>query len=133
MADLDNLQSSQSVKIAGADSSGSETTFVDATANGDLQTADLINVGTGVQSSLTIGTTAVEVKVGVSRLSNRKLVTLYNNSNVTVYWGYSGSVTTSSGTPIFKNQFISWTVGDQQSIYVVAGSENNDSRITEAA
>ena len=133
MADLDNLQASQSVKIAGADSSGNETTFVKSTLTGDLQVADLINVGTGVQATLTVGTSAVEIKVGASKLTNRKNVTLFNDSNVTMYWGYTNAVTTSTGTPIFKNQFVSWDAGDQQSIFIIAGSGGNGSRITEGA
>lgn len=133
MADLDNLQASQSVKIAGADSSGNETTFVKATDSGDIQSADLVNVGTGVQSALTVGITSVEIKVGASPLANRKLLTLYNNSNVTIYWGYTSGVTVASGTPIFKSQFITWAVGDQQSIFVIAGAASNDTRITEGA
>lgn len=132
MADLDNLQASQSVKIAGADSSGNETSFVNATPNGDLQTVDVLNVS-GVQGSLTVGTSAVEVKVGVNRFSNRKVVTLYNNSNETIYWGFTNSVTISSGTPIEKKEFIVWNVGDDLSIWVIAGVANNNTRITEAS
>jgi len=132
MADLDNLQASQSVKIAGADSSGNETTFVNATTSGEIRASDVLNLGTGGQSQLNVGTTAVEVKVGASRLTNRKLVTLYNNSNSILYWGYSNTVTTASGTHIVKGQFISWEAGDAQSIFVISGSALNETRITEA-
>lgn len=133
MADLDNLQASQSVKIAGADSSGNETSFVNATSTGELCTSDIINTGTGVQSTLVVGTSAVEVKVGASNLVSRKNVTLFNSSNADIYWGYTNTVSISTGTIIFKNQFISWEVGDQQSIYVIAGSAANTTRITEGA
>ena len=94
--------------------------------------ADVLNIE-GTQGTLTVGTTAVEVKVGVNKLTGRKTVTLFNNSNSTIYWGYTNVVTTSNGTPIFKNQTIIWNVGDSLSIYVIAGNANNNTRITEGS
>ena len=94
-------------------------------------TADILN-SSGVQASLTVGTSAVEVKVGASRLEGRKEVTLYNNSNTTIYWGYTSGVTTANGTPILKKQLATWTVGDVLSLFVIAGSAGNNCRITEA-
>ena len=91
--------------------------------------ADVLNES-GTQGALIVGTSPVEVKVSASRLENRKLVTLYNNSNSTVYWGYDNTVTVSSGVPIRKNQYVEWTVGDGLSIYVIAGSAGNNTRIT---
>lgn len=93
--------------------------------------ADILSQG-GVQATLTVGTSAVEVKVGGSPLEGRKEVTLFNNSNSILYWGYTNGVTTSTGTPIFKKQFITWTVSNTQPIYVIAGSASNNTRITEA-
>lgn len=132
MADLNSLQAAQTIKIAGSDSSGTETTFVDSTALGEIKSADVLNGGAGTQAALTVGTTAVEVRVGASPLANRKNVTLFNNSSVTMYWGFSNTVTVSSGTPIFKNQQVEWNVGPSQSIYVIAGTASNNARITEA-
>lgn len=93
--------------------------------------ADIIN-NSGVEGSLTVGTTAVEVKVGASKLEGRKQVSLYNNSNNIIYFGYTNSVTTSTGMPILKNQMITWDAGDILTIYVIAGSAGNNCRITEA-
>jgi hypothetical protein len=132
MADLSVKESSQAVSITGADSTGTESNFVNATANGDLQTADISNSG-GVQGALNVGTSAVELKVGGSPLTNRKCATLLNNSNSTIYWGYTNGVTTSSGTPIFKNQFVVWNIGPSTRVYLIAGSATNDTRITENA
>lgn len=87
----------------------------------------------GLQSQLSIGTTPIEVQCGISRLSNRKLVTLMNTSNSTIYWGWTASVTISTGTPILKNQYIQWSVGPNLSIYVISNSSNNTVRITEAS
>lgn len=95
--------------------------------------ADILNAGTGVQGALTVGTSAVEVKVGGSRLEGRKSVTVQNESNSIIYWGYTSGVTTASGTPIQKKQFMSWAVGDNQTIYLIAGSAGNNTRITEGA
>lgn len=99
---------------------------------GDDQTstADIIN-NSGTQGALTVGTTAVEVKVGVSRLVSRKSVTLYNNSSSTVYWGYNNTVTISTGTPIQKDTFMSWSVGESVEIWVISDGANRNTRITE--
>lgn len=86
----------------------------------------------GVQGALTVGTTAIEVKVGASSLEGRKVTTLLNNSNSTIYWGYTSAVTTANGTPIFKNQFVEWSAGQNLTVYVIAGSAGNNCRITEA-
>lgn len=94
--------------------------------------ADVLNNG-GIQGSLTVGTSPVEVKVGVSRLTGRKVVTIYNNSNSVIYWGFTNSVSTSNGTPIEKKQFIELNVGDITEVWVVCDSNGNNARITEAA
>jgi len=97
------------------------------------ETIDILNSGTSLEGTLTVGTSAVEIKVGVNRLTNRELVTLYNSSNSVMYWGFTSSVTTSTGTPIEKNQFVTWAVGDVQTVYVIASSVGNIARITEGA
>jgi hypothetical protein len=122
MADLNEQQSSGSIKISGADSNGTETNFVGATINGDLETADILN-SQGTQGVLTINSTP--------NLTGRKLVTLYHDSSNTVYWGYTSGVTTSNGTPLVKGQMTQWPVGDAIDIYLVASSSVS-ARITEA-
>jgi len=101
--------------------------------NNQLRTADILNAGTGVQGALTVGTSAVNVRVGGSNLTNRKLVTIHNNSLVTIYWGYSSGVTTSNGTPIFAGQQCGWAVGPSQDIFAIAGTAGNNTRVTEGA
>lgn len=108
------------------------TNKVKVTDDQKLTNVDIIN-GEGVQASLTIGTTAVEVKVGATPIDNRKEVTLYNNSNNTIYWGFTSAVTTATGTPVEKKEFISWRVGPNVSVFVIAATMGNDSRITEAS
>lgn len=85
-------------------------------------------------AEVTVGTSAVEAKVGGSRMTARQLVGIYNNSNVTVYWGKS-SVTTSGSTkgfPIFKDQTIYIPVGDI-AVYLIAGSSDNSVLVQEFA
>lgn len=103
------------------------------TGTGDLNVADVINAGTGVQGALTVGTTAVAIRVGGSNLANRKLITIHNNSLVTIYWGYTNAVTTTTGTPILSGQQDGWAVGSAQDIFVIAGTASNNTRITEGA
>lgn len=132
MADLDSLQAAQTIKIAGADGSGNETTFVNATSNGELNVTNLV-FASGGQAALTVGTSAIEVKVGVSALTGRKLVTVYNNSLVTIYWGRNSSVTTLNGTPIEPRQFMSFEgFSASQAIFLIASIAGNNVRITES-
>lgn len=132
MADLSDIQAAGSTKIIGSSVSGSETTPVDSTALGELKTADILNSGTGTQGALTVGTSAVIVRVGGSNLANRKLLTLHNNSLVTLYWGYTSGVTTANGTPLFSGQMSGWAVGPSQNVYIIAGTAGNNTRVTEA-
>lgn len=94
--------------------------------------ADVINQA-GVQSALTVTTTPIEVRVGGSRLENRKLVSVFNDGSQTIFWGYTNTVTSATGTHIFKNQLVSWDVGDGLAIWLVASSGSHACRITEAS
>lgn len=132
MADLSDINSAQPVKIIGSSSDGTEQTPVQATANGEFLSADISNNG-GTQGALTVGTSAVEAKVGASPLANRKTLTVHNNSNSTIYWGYTSGVTTANGTPLYKDQFAVWDVGPGTSVYLIAGSAGNETRVTENA
>lgn len=132
MADLDEKNSSGSSKIVGASSGGIETNFVNSTSNGDLQAADLLQ-GAGVQGTLTVGTTAVELKVGGSVLTNRKAAGLTNTSNSTIYWGYTNAVTTANGRPLQKNADADWDISDSASIWLIAASAGNVIKVNESA
>lgn len=132
MADLTETNSALMTKLTGANSSGAEQTPVQSTSAGELLVSDLITTA-GTEAALTVGTSAIEVKAGISSLSNRKLVTVFNNSNNTVYWGRTSSVTILTGTPLFKNQLIVFE-GFQASslIYLISASAGNNVRITES-
>ena len=133
MADLTDIQAASSTKIVGSDSNGLESTPVKASGTGDLGTSDIIDTA-GSHTTLTVGTSAVQVKVGGSNLLNRKLLTLDNTSNAILYWAYSSGVTTTSfAGRIFKDQQASWAIGPNLSVYVIAGSAGNNVHISEAS
>lgn len=85
--------------------------------------------GPSVYGSITVGTTPVELKVGASPFEERKAVTLIS-LNRNVYLGYDASVTTSTGTLVFKNQLLLLEASSSMSIYLVA-TNNTDVRIAE--
>ena len=99
-------------------------------SDGDAQISDTL--GSAVYGSLTVGTTAVEVKVGSSRLSGRKHVGLFNNGVADIYYGYDNSVTTSTGIPIKIGTWATWDADDQLAIWVISGTPLVDTRIEEA-
>lgn len=102
-------------------------------ANKTVIATDYINGGTGVQGAVSVGTSAVEARVGGSALANRKNLTVFNNSSNILYWGFTSAVTTSTGTPIIAGDFWNMAVGPAQAVYVIAGTAGNDARITEAS
>lgn len=63
---------------------------------------------------LTIGTTAVELKVDVVRNPNRQTLMVYNDSLVNVFLGPSTVTTTGAtkGIPLVPRQFISLPIGN---------------------
>ena len=132
MADLDEKFSSQAIKIVGADSAGVETNYAKTLPTGKLQTANITNDG-GIQGVLTVGTSAVEAKIGGSPLTDRVSLTVYNDSDALIYFGFDNTVTTATGTPIFKKQLVAFDVGPDTSVYLIAGAASKDARITESA
>lgn len=152
MADLTEVQSSLSVKIAGAGpSTGIEDNYLDvdttgritikiedtsgssvAAYNSQLEVSDVVNGG-GSNGAITVGTTALLVSVSGTNLANRKSLTLYNNGNTTMYWGLSSSVTTTNGTPIPTGYTATWKVGVSTTIYIISASAAQNARVTEMA
>jgi hypothetical protein len=135
MADLSIKDSSQTISIAGINSSGVETNFVDATANGDLGVVDGISSG-GVFGNLNLVTanTAYELKVGANKLANRKLLTAICLDS-DIFWGYNNTVTTANGFPLYRQQVGIWELDPQDSttaIWVVCSQNNKNLRITES-
>lgn len=92
--------------------------------------ADLID-GAGTQGALSVGTTPMEVKVGASRLANRKSVTI-QPTNGHVYWGWTSAVTISTGTKVFPFQVVEFSVADTP-VYLVAETNGRNVRVTEGS
>jgi len=135
MADLDNLQVAGSTIIVGSDSSGSETTPLQVSNNGQAKVVDGLKQG-GVYKELLIPTAgiAVEVRVGASSLTNRKFITIYTLT-ANLWWGYDSAVTTATGTPLSNGQFITFSCDPDSTfqIWLVGGLANRVTRITESA
>jgi hypothetical protein len=83
-----------------------------------------------VAGSISVSTTQVEAKVLASRLTNRETLRIFNNSSVTIYFGPSG-VTSATGEPIFKNQWVNIPIGDIAVFLITASGTASDVRIQE--
>lgn len=123
MADLNDIQAAQSVKLVGNSLTGGETTPVNSSATGELLVADTINTA-GQFRAQSITTTASEALGAATILANRKMLSITPTTG-TVYWGYSSVVTTITGTPIFKNQNMVFAVGPNVHIFLIAASTIN--------
>lgn len=136
MADLTTLQAAETVKLVGSDSTGLETNPLAITANGDAAVVDGLSGG-GLQGALSVPTagTAVEVKVGVSRLTNRKLVT-FQATDADFFWGYANTVTAANGSVIKKGATATWAIDPtatvQCQIWVVCATSTKNGRVTES-
>ena len=74
-----------------------------------------------VSDSVSVTTSAIEAKVGGSRLANREGVTVTNKGPQTVYYGPSG-VTSSTGDVLYKDQSVSLPLGDIEIFLITSTS-----------
>ncbi len=74
-----------------------------------LSTDDVARIS-GVYTELTVGTSAVELKVGATMLTDRKYVVIRPKDS-SVYYGYNNSVTTTTGTEVFRGEFLMLPIG----------------------
>lgn len=107
------------------------TNTVSVSPNSEQKVYDTCNNG-GVNADIVVGITAVEGKVGVSRLANRKYVVV-EPLDSDIYFGFSSSVTTSNGIPIFKNQILMFPIGDSTQIWFISGTAGKRIRFGELA
>ena len=131
MADLNDLERAEAIKIVGSAPDGTETNPVGASNNRELFAADTCNNG-GVHAELTVGSTPVELKAGASVHPNRKYITMLAKDNE-IYWGYDNTVTVVSGTRIFKNQLLILPIGAGTSVWLVANIAGRNVSIGELA
>lgn len=113
---------------------GDGTDLQGVSANGEAKVVDGLRQG-GVQGALasTTADVAVEAKVGVSRLANRKLL-IITVLSPNVYYGFNSSVTTANGTPVANNQVLTFNIDPDSTfqIWLVSGSTNRAYRILES-
>lgn len=127
MADLSSIQATDAVRVVGSNSSGLELTPVRSSGSGDLGSVDTCNVS-GLSGTIALTTVAVELKVGVSRLTDRKYIWLQALDN-NIFWGFA------PGTcvfPIFKNQLLSFPIGNTP-IYAVMSTGTGNIAFGEGA
>lgn len=87
----------------------------------------------GTQGAKTITTTATLAAVSTANREPRKLLVVYNPSTtITVWWGFSDTVTTSSGFPIAPGETKSFHIGSDTSIYLIVATGTQSVRIGEA-
>jgi hypothetical protein len=122
-----------------ADTTSSNVTLSDGTyawrkqvisSNGDAYVRNSINTALS-NAAISVGTSAVEAKVGAAKLVGRKAL-LVTPTNGTVYWGSSNAVTVANGTPIFKNQSYPFDISDNVAVWLIAAS-TVDVRIVEGS
>lgn len=112
MPDLNEAQSSQSVKVVGATGTGSEANFAAVTPNNDFQTADILN-NSAADTVVNLTTSASAIRTGVANLANRKYVVLEALST-NVKWGFSSG---SQSFDLFKSQLIMIPTGPNVTIW----------------
>jgi len=112
MADLSELEASDSTKIIGSSSSGDESNYVGANANNEVYIRDTHDNG-GLDTILNLTTTPSEGKVGVLRKTNRKYV-IMEALNKNVKWGFSN---TTQSFDLFKSQLIMVPIGENTEIW----------------
>ena len=132
MADLVGKKRAEPGKIVGADPiTGNEDNYAGVTDNNDLMVVDTPNTS-GLHAALSVGTTAIELKVGATALLDRKFVTV-QPKGTGMFFGYSNAVTTATGTELFKNQTLIIPVGAGISVWLIATAGTIDVRIGELA
>ena len=112
MADINDINAAQTVKLVGSSSDGTEQTPIESTNLAELKVADRINQqGEDIQISLT--TTAVVARVGVSNKADRNYVFL-QALDKNIKWGFD----TNCRFDVFRNQLIAIPASDICDIYI---------------
>lgn len=107
MADLTELQAAQTIKLVGSSTTGVESTYAKVTPNQEIGASDTVNTA-AVSTTVPLTTIAVELKVGVARLSDRKY-TWMQALDSNIKWGFS---LTDTPFDIFKNQILTFPIGN---------------------
>jgi hypothetical protein len=97
--------------------------------NGGAEYADVFTDGY-VAGPISVSTTQVEAKVGATRFALRENLRIFNNSTTTIYFGPSG-VSSTTGEPLLKNQWVNIPIGDIAVFLITASGTAADVRIQE--
>lgn len=81
------------------------------------------------QEVISVNTTQTEAICSATDIDERQFVRIYNNSNQKVYFGPDG-VTTSTGEPIFKKQFVEIAI-KSQSVFLIVDNGTADVIVTD--
>lgn len=128
MADIIDKNATNPVRVIGADLTGTETTPVKSSANGDLGTSDVLDNG-GLDVVLPLTTTPVEGKVGASAKPARKYF-IMEALNANVKWGFSN---TTQSFDLFKSQLIMVPTGPNTEIWFKMGAGTGSVAIGEVS
>jgi hypothetical protein len=90
---------------------------------------DQIN-GPSFYGNLAVSTTPVLLKVGGSVYAER-IEVIFRPIDGTVYMGFDSSVSSTTGIPVFKNEFVRMESGPLETIYLVTASGTVNVRIGE--
>ena len=125
MGDIDRDKRSSPVRVVGGGSDNEEY-LVNVTSLEEISNSDILNNG-GLDTTLTIGTTAIELKVGASVKENRKLLMFTALDNGFTF-GFS-SLT--QNIPILKNQTVILNVGENTEVWAINTSSNKSMAVAE--
>jgi hypothetical protein len=73
----------------------------------------------GKTKALTVTNVLQEVKVGTSRLENRKIVVIYNNGTETIDYGFEDTLTYGQGIPVPSGESEYIACSDNVTVYVI--------------
>ena len=93
----------------------------------------LLPIQTSILSSNVDTNNSTAVKVPTTSLANRRVLTVRNNSDVTIYLGHS-SVSSSNGLPLKANESIDLDLASTVDLYAISASgSGKELRILEMA
>lgn len=120
MADIAEEQQSEVVRIGNP----AEENFAEINTDSNILVIDTPESGLSTTISLT--TSPVELKVGASAKTNRRLIEM-QALDKNVKWGYN----TNCDFDLFKNQFFSLPCGENCTLYLKASTGTADIAVSE--
>ena len=106
MSDLDFKDATNPIIVVGSTATGLETNPMDVSAKREAYTNDAIRASS-LDSVVSLTTSAVELKVGVSALADRKYL-IIEGLSANIKWGFSSG---SQSFDLFKNQILMIPIG----------------------